>query len=50
MEVPRLEVELELQPLAHATAIATPDPEIQAASVTYTTAHGSTGSLTRLVR
>ena len=43
MEVPRLGVELELQPLAYTTATATWDP---AASTTYTTAHGITRSLT----
>ena len=46
MEVPRLRVKLEQQPLAYATATATatatPDPR---ASVTYTTAQGNTGSL-----
>ena len=43
MEVPRLGGELELQLLP------TPQPQqhgIQAASSTYTTAHGNTGSLT----
>ena len=43
MEVPRLEVELELQ------LPAWPQPQqrgIRAKSATYTTAHGNTGSLT----
>ena len=43
MEVPRLEVQLELWPLAYAT------PQqywIQALSATYTTANSHTGSLT----
>ena len=43
MEVPRLGVELELQPLAYSIATAMWDPS---ASVTYTTAHGNNGSLT----
>ena len=43
MEVPRLEVELELQLPAYTTATATRDPS---SSVTYTTAHGNGGSLT----
>ena len=38
MEVPRLGFEVELQPQQH---------QIQAPSVTYTTAHGNTGSLTQ---
>ena len=38
MGVPRLRVEWELQPPAHATATATPDPSV---SATYTTALGS---------
>ena len=42
MEAPRLGVKLELKP-GYATAMATPDPS---ASVTYSTAHGDTGSLT----
>ena len=41
MEVPRLEVELELYPLAYATAAAVWD-----LSVTCPTAHSNTGSLT----
>ena len=43
MEVPRLGVEPELQLPAYTTAIAT---GIQAASATYTIAHGNAGSLT----
>ena len=43
MEVPRLEVKLELQLPAFATATAT---EILAMSVTYTIAYGNTSSLT----
>ena len=42
MEVPRLGVKWELQLLAYALATAI---GIQAAFVTYTTAHGSAGSL-----
>ena len=42
MEVPRLEVELELQLLAYAKAAA---HQIRAISVTYATACGSTKSL-----
>ena len=44
MEVPRLGVELELQPLAYIR-----EPQqlgIQASSTTYTTAHSNAGSLT----
>ena len=43
MEVPRLGVESELQLLVYTTTTAT---EIRAASETYTTVHGNTGSLT----
>ena len=43
MEVPRLGDKWELQLLAYTTAKAMPDPS---QSVTYTTAHGNTGSLT----
>ena len=43
MEVPRLEVELELQLPAYTTVIATRDGD---AFAIYTTAHGNTGSLT----
>ena len=43
MEVPRLGVELEPQLPAYATATS---HRIQAASATYTTAHGNAGSLT----
>ena len=43
MEVPRLGTELELQLLAYTKTTAT---QIQAASVTYTTAQGNAGSLT----
>ena len=49
MEVLRLGVESELQLLAYTTATAMPDPS-QAASATYTTAHGNAGSLTHLTR
>ena len=45
MEVPRLEVELELQLLAWATAT-----QLQAMSETYTTAPGNAGSLTHQAR
>ena len=41
MESPRLGAEPELQLLAYAAAL-----RIQAASATYPTAHGNTGSLT----
>jgi len=47
MEVPRLEVKLELQLPAYTTATATWD---RATSVTYTTAHGNAGSLSHWVR
>ena len=47
MEVPRLGVESELLPSAYTTATATP---VWAPSVTYTTAHGNTRSLTHWVR
>ena len=43
MEVPRLGVQLDLQLPAYTTATAT---RIQAASVTYITAHDNSGSLT----
>ena len=43
MEVPRLGAELELLPLAYTTATATPD---LSRTVSYTIAHGNTGSLT----
>ena len=43
MEVPRLGVQSELQPLAYATATAMQDPS---ASATYTTAHCNARSLT----
>ena len=46
MEVPRIGAELEMQLLAY-----TPQPQqcqIQATSVTYTTAHGNTGSFNPL--
>ena len=43
MEVPRLEVELELQLLAYTTATATPDLSHVRS---YTIDHGNTGSLT----
>ena len=46
MEVPRLGVELELQPPAYTTAT-TQDP---ATSATYTTAHSNAGSLTHQAR
>ena len=42
MEVPRLEVESELQLPAYATATATQEPCL----AIYTTAHGNAGSLT----
>ena len=47
MEVPRLEVESELQLPAHTTATATQDPTPHA---TYTTAHSNVGSLTHRAR
>ena len=47
MEVPRLGVELELQLLAYITAIATQDLSRICESVTYTTAHRNTRSLTQ---
>ena len=47
MEVATLRVKSELQLLAYTTAAATRD---QAASATYTTAHGNTGPLTHLER
>jgi len=47
MEVPRLEVQSELQLPAYTTATPTWDPTV---SVTYTTTHGSAGSLTHWVR
>ena len=43
MEVPRLGVKSELQPLAYVTAIAT---QHRAMSATHTTAHSNAGSLT----
>ena len=43
MEVPRLGIELKLQPLASTTATALWDLSL---TVTYTTAHGNAGSLT----
>ena len=46
MEVPRLGVKSELQLPAYTTATATQDPSLGCVSVTYTTAHGNTGSLT----
>ena len=45
IEVPRLEVQSELQLPAYTTATAIPDPSC-GVSVTYTTAHGNTRSLT----
>ena len=51
MEVPRLEVELDLWLLAYATATETPDLScVWAVSVTYTTACGNTRSLTHWAR
>ena len=49
MEVPRLGIELELQPPAYATATATamPDPSH---SATYTAAHGNARSLIHWAR
>ena len=47
MEVPRLEVKLELYLLAYATATTMRDPSLYAA---YTTAHGNAGSLTHCMR
>ena len=47
MEIPKLGVESEVQLPAIATATAT---QIQAVSVTYTTAHGNAGSLTHRAR
>ena len=44
MEVPRLGVELELSPLAYATA--PQQRQFRAARATYTTAHDNAGSLT----
>ena len=44
MEVPRLGVEPELQLLAYTTTTGTQDPSL---AVTYTTAHGNTGSPTQ---
>ena len=44
MEVPRPEVESELQLPAYTTATVKRDPS---RTVTYTTAHGKAGSLTR---
>ena len=49
MEVPRLGVTLELQPLANATASAMTTQE-PAVSVTYTTAHGNAEFLTHCAR
>ena len=46
MEVPRLGVKSELKLLDYTTAAAKQQCGIQAESATYTTAHGSTGSLT----
>ena len=47
MEVPRLEVDLEMQPQAYARATAT---HIWATSVTYTRAHSNAGFLTHWAR
>ena len=47
MEVPRLGVKSDLEPLVYTTATAMPD---LSASATYTTVHGNAGSLTHGVR
>ena len=44
MEVPRLGIKLELQLLAYATAIATPDLSLICESATYTAACDNNGS------
>ena len=46
MEVPRLGVELELQPPSYATAIATAMPDLSQVYNLHYSSHGNAGSLT----